>query len=347
MLLKTVEESQLPVFKDFKLKNNDQQQSFRITAALHSYDKITTSQTLISKSTKLETTYNRIHEIRMRFEILWRDAEIYYYQTSKEYPEQNKALKEGLIKQQLQLMRDFEFIANANIGDQTMTEQDIQRLHQIGAQTWSRYFDDRLGLSSIEKMALPTKKLRLPAQEYLLCNKPEHLINEHNINDIDASQKVRYNLGELYNLSIPLGTLTDEDKQQLNEYIVKTSSLLDDMPIMIKQHNAPQSLSAYHPALNESVYLVNSGNKKLSIAEHILGISYIFEALTSINNPQNRIETLSNAIATMHQLAIDKRIDKHIFKLFLSSGIYLTYAKQFLYEQQIDDVDINQYLDSL
>lgn len=345
MLLKAVEESQLPVFNDFKLKNNDQQQSFRITAALHSYDKLTTTQTLVSKSTKLETTYNRIHEIRMRFEILWRDAEIYYYQTSKDHPEQNKSLKEGLIKQQLQLMRDFEFVANTNIGDQTMTEQDIQRLHQIGTQTWLRYFDDRLGLSSIEKMALSTQKQRLPAQEYLLSNKPEHVIQQHSKNESPETSTLRCNLGELYNLSIPLGTLTEEDKQQLNAYIVKTSSLLDDMPIMIKQHSVPQDLSAYHPALNDAVYLVNSGNKKLSIAEHILGITYIFEALTSINNPQHKIETMSNAIATMHQLAMDKRIDRHIFKLFLSSGIYLTYAKQFLYEQQIDEVDIQQYLD--
>jgi hypothetical protein len=345
MLLKAVEDSQLPVFKDFKLKNNDQQQSFRITAALHSYDKITTSQSLASKSTKLEATYNRIHEIRMRFEILWRDAEIYYYQTSRDNPEQNKSLKEGLIKQQLQLMRDFEFVANANIGDQAMKEQDIQRLHQIGSQTWLRYFDDRLGLSSLEKMTLSTQKQKLPAQEYLLSDKPEHLVPQQNKNELLAASPTCCNLGELYNLSIPVGTLTEEDKQQLNAYIVKTSSLLDDMPVMIKQHNVPQDLTTYHPALSDAVYLVNSGNKKLSIAEHILGITYIFESLTSINNPQHKIETISNAIAIMHQLVMDKRIDKHIFKLFLSSGIYLTYAKQFLYEQQIDEVDIQQYLD--
>ena len=345
MLLKAVEDSNSPIFKDFKLKNTDQQQSFRITAALHSYDKLTTTQTLVSKSTKLEAAYNRIHEIRMRFEILWRDAEIYYYQTSKDHPEQNKLLKEGLIKQQLQLMRDFEFVANANIGDKVTTEHDIHRLHQIGTQTWLRYFDDRLGLSSIEKMSLSTQKPKLPAQEYILCNKPEHLVQQLNKNESVAASTPRYNLGELYNLSIPLGTLTEEDKQQLNAFIIKTSSLLDDMPIMIKQHNVPQDLSNYHPALSDAVYLVNSGNKKLSIAEHILGITYIFEALTSVNNPQHKIETMSNAIAIMHQLAMDKRIDMHIFKLFLSSGIYLTYAKQFLYEQQIDEVDIQQYLD--
>ena len=344
-LIKAAEASEAPPFKDFKFTDKEKQQAFRITAALHSYDKLTTSQTVVSKSSKLEATYNRIHEIRMRFEILWRDAEINYYQESRDNPEQNKPLKEALIKQQLQLMRDFEFIANANIGDSPMTEQDIQRLHEIGAQTWLRYFDDRLGLSLIEKLNLSTNKQRLPAQEYILSDKPEHKNNNTNLSSERKTVEALYNIGELYNLSIPEGTLTAEDKQQLNEYILTTSSLLDDMPIMAEQESIPQDLSAYHPALSDAVYPVNSANKKLSIPENILGISYIFEALTSINNPQQKIETLSSALNTMHQLAVDKRIDMQLFKLFLGSGIYMKFAKKFLYSQQIDQVDIRQYLD--
>ena len=34
----------------------------------------------MDKATKLETIYNRIHEIRTRFEVLWRDVEIAYYE---------------------------------------------------------------------------------------------------------------------------------------------------------------------------------------------------------------------------------------------------------------------------
>ena len=40
----------------------------------------------------------------------------------------------------------------------------------------------------------------------------------------------------------------------------------------------------------------------------------------------------------------DDHIDPEVFKLFLTSGVYLQYAKTYLLEDQIDEVDISQYL---
>ncbi len=56
--------------------NADDREAFRLAAWLHDCGKITTPEHIIDKATKLETLYNRIHEIRTRFEVLYRDAEI-------------------------------------------------------------------------------------------------------------------------------------------------------------------------------------------------------------------------------------------------------------------------------
>ena len=40
--------------------------------------RVTTPEYVVDKATKLETIYNRVHEIRLRFEVLRRDAEIDY-----------------------------------------------------------------------------------------------------------------------------------------------------------------------------------------------------------------------------------------------------------------------------
>ena len=40
----------------------------------------------------------------------------------------------------------------------------------------------------------------------------------------------------------------------------------------------------------------------------------------------------------------DNHIDSNLFDLFLSSGIYLEYAKKFLLPEQIDEVNIEDYL---
>ena len=40
----------------------------------------------------------------------------------------------------------------------------------------------------------------------------------------------------------------------------------------------------------------------------------------------------------------DKHLDEDLFKLFLKSGLYKEYAQKMLKPEQIDDVDIEQYL---
>jgi hypothetical protein len=40
----------------------------------------------------------------------------------------------------------------------------------------------------------------------------------------------------------------------------------------------------------------------------------------------------------------DQHLDAELFKLFLTSGVYQTFAMEFLNPEQIDEVDIEQYL---
>ena len=65
-------------FQDFKL-NEEQWESLYIASWLHDCGKVTTPEYVVDKATKLETIYDRIHEIRMRVEVLKRDAEIRYW----------------------------------------------------------------------------------------------------------------------------------------------------------------------------------------------------------------------------------------------------------------------------
>lgn len=40
----------------------------------------------------------------------------------------------------------------------------------------------------------------------------------------------------------------------------------------------------------------------------------------------------------------DKHLDADLFKLMLTSGVYLDYAREFLPAEQIDEVNIEEYL---
>jgi hypothetical protein len=46
----------------------------------------------------------------------------------------------------------------------------------------------------------------------------------------------------------------------------------------------------------------------------------------------------------MSLMCKDQHIDPELFELFLEAGIYKQYAEQFLPPEQLDSIDITQYL---
>lgn len=350
MLVAAAEASDLPPFKNFKFENKEEHREFRIAAWLHDCGKITTPEHIVDKGTKLETIYNRIHEIRMRFEVLWRDVEIDYYQQLQQNPEQEKHLKADLTKQQLKLTQDFEFIAKSNVGCEFMKEEDIKYLEEISNITWLRYFDDRLGLSPIEELNLNPKKATLPATENLLSDKHEHIIKRHSIVEFDPKFNIKmdipihlYNLGELYNLSISRGTLTKEDRFKINQHVTSTIKMLEGLPFPPELAKVPRYASTHHETMIGTGYPRKLKAKDLSIPERVLVIADIYEALTAADRPYKKAKKISTAIDILYQMALNKHIDMEVFKLFLKSGIYLEYAVKYLDEKQIDNVNIEQY----
>ncbi|MDA8752683.1 transporter substrate-binding domain-containing protein, partial [Halieaceae bacterium] len=86
MLAKHASNSKTGPFAQFQLDTDEQWREYRIAAWLHDCGKITTPEHIVDKGSKLETIYNRVHEIRMRFEVLWRDAEIHYLKSLRDRP---------------------------------------------------------------------------------------------------------------------------------------------------------------------------------------------------------------------------------------------------------------------
>lgn len=63
------------VFRDFSL-SEAQWEELRVASWLHDCGKITSPEYVIDKATKLETICNRLHEVRTRFEVVKREAEV-------------------------------------------------------------------------------------------------------------------------------------------------------------------------------------------------------------------------------------------------------------------------------
>jgi HD-GYP domain-containing protein (c-di-GMP phosphodiesterase class II) len=339
-------------FRDFQL-TEDQWEEVHVASWLHDCGKVTTPEYVVDKATKLETIYDRIHEVRMRFEVLKRDAEISCLK-SIAAGEPAAAARDRLAAELKQLDDDFVFVAVCNEGGEFMAPEKVARLKTIAQRTWTRTLDDRIGIAHEEK----TRKDRvpapaLPAVEPLLADKPEHLFERRAQDHIPEDNKwgfrvqtpeLLYNRGELYNLSVARGTLSEEERYKINEHMIQTITMLSQLPFPKQLRNVPEIAGGHHEKMDGTGYPKRLKKEDMSPVARMMAIADIFEALTAADRPYKKGKTLSEAIKIMSFMKKDQHIDPELFDLFLRSGIYRQYAERFMNPEQIDEVNIAQYL---
>ncbi len=335
---------------DFSFKTDDEWREFRIGAWLHDCGKVTTPEYVVDKASKLETLYNRIHEIRMRFEVLLRDARINQLEAIVQGADATAALARYEARK-AQLADDFAFIAECNLGGEFMAPDKIKRLQCIAEETWQRHYDDQLGLVPAELKRYTEEPEALPATEKLLADKPHHIVPRTDKRSVDPKWGFKvevpenlYNHGEIYNLSIGRGTLTEEERFKINEHVMQSLIMLEQLPLPKNMKRVPEYAGTHHETLVGTGYPRKLTGTELSVPTRIMAIADIFEALTASDRPYKNAKTLSESIKTLAFFKKDKHIDPDLFDLLLTSGVYKRYADKYLLPEQIDEVDIGKFL---
>jgi len=354
MLAAAACDSKDPRFAGFSL-SAEEWEELHIAAWLHDCGKVTTPEYVVDKATKLETIYDRIHEIRMRFEVLKRDAEVEFWQELASGGAREQ-LQQQLDQKLAQLDDDFAFVATCNEGGEFMAPEKLQRLNEIASKTWQRTISDRIGISWEENL----RKQRvaepgLPVEEPLIADKQEHIFyrNSDEIIADDNPWKFKldtpehkYNKGELYNLSVARGTLAAEERFKINEHMVQTIIMLNQLPFPKHLRNVPAIAGGHHETMIGTGYPKKLQRDDMSLTARMMAIADIFEALTAADRPYKRAKSLSESLKIMSFMVKDQHIDPDLFELFLQSGVYFDYARRFLNDEQIDEVDVAAYLDS-
>ena len=339
-------------FAEFSL-TEDEWYELEVAAGLHDCGKVTTPEYIVDKATKLETIYNRIHEVRMRFEVAKRDAVITYLEGIVAGEEDADTLKARMDETLAQLDDDFAFIAECNVGGEFMAPEKVERMKAIGERTWVRTLDDTLGLSIDEMRRRNPDEPKPPVVEKLLADKAWHVI-PHEV-AVDTARydaegfkmkplENRYNLGEVSNLAIGRGTLTNEDRFKINDHIVQTIFMLKALPFPKNLSRVAEWAGGHHEKMDGTGYPKGLKRDDMSLPARIMAIADIFEALTAADRPYKKPKTLSESLKIMSFMVKDQHIDPDLWQLFLTSGIWKDYAGKYLRPDQVDEVDISKYM---
>ena len=354
MLTKAACETSAGPFADFDL-TQEEWYELHIGAWLHDCGKVTTPEYVVDKSTKLETITDRIHEVRMRFEVMKREAIISCQEKIIAGKGNEAELRQQLDARLAEIDDDFYFIAECNLGGEFMADDLVERVKSIAGQNWTQTLSDRAGVAHEElkrKQREPEKAL--PAAAPVLADRIDHVI-EHDavVHSADPDNPYgfrievpenKYNLGEIYNLCISRGTLTDEERFKINDHIVQTIVMLESLPFPKHLERVPEIAGGHHEKMDGTGYPKKLMGADMSIPARVMAIADVFEALTAADRPYKAPKMLSDSIKIMSFMVKDQHLDAELFKLFLTSGVYQDYADRYLLPSQLDEVDVNQYL---
>lgn len=110
--------------------NADQLNELKVAAWMHDCGKLTTPEYVVDKATKLETIFDRIHLLEVRYHALCLDAKIRYLEIDNPTQADRTAYQHTMKT----LAEELDFLKRMNQGGEFLSHDDHQRLNQIAKQ---------------------------------------------------------------------------------------------------------------------------------------------------------------------------------------------------------------------
>ncbi len=146
---------------------------------------------------------------------------------------------------------------------------------------------------------------------------------------------------EVRNININRGTLTDDEFTVMKDHAQVTWEMLSPLKFPKKYENVPLFAASHHERLNGRGYPNNLSENNIPIQARIIAVADVFEALLS-ERPYKKGKKVSEALKIIAYMTKDNELDKNVVDLLLDSGLYLSFARNIVKPDFLDDVDIKE-----
>lgn len=197
--------------------------------------------------------------------------------------------------------------------------------------------DERDGKAAAEAV-VQIKALDEEYQLLLEVNKGSEFLNDETIVRIKEIAERKWSADsrtypllsdeEVYNLCIRRGTLTEEERNIINNHVLVTHKMLSQLPFPKKLRHVADYAGAHHEKIDGTGYPLRLKGDQLSLQSRIIAIADVFEALTAEDRPYKKGKSLAEALEIMGRMAKDNHIDAQLYDLFIKEKVYEDYVKQ-------------------
>ncbi len=159
---------------------------------------------------------------------------------------------------------------------------------------------------------------------------------KHQVGGANEHSRPLLSKQELYNLSIPRGTLNSEERHEMENHVSITIRLLSSLPWPKELRDVTEYAGGHHENANGTGYPNHLTNKQMSVPAKILAIVDRFEGLSAPDRPYKREMSLSTVMRIMNAMNDDNELDEELYRIFLADKVYLDYARRHLPTHLID-----------
>ncbi len=206
------------------------------------------------------------------------------------------------------------------------------------------------GINSDEANRVYEEKVKVlkEAGEFICRhNNGGEFMNEENIHKIKNCAKLKWkdkqgviqpllNQDEIDNLCIVKGTLTEEERDIINNHIAATIKMLDTLPFPKHLQNVPEYAGGHHERVDGQGFPKGLMKDEMSVQARIMAIADVFEALTARDRPYKAPMKLSQAVSILKKMSETGHIDPDLFDVFIEQSVHITYANEHLLPEQND-----------
>jgi HD-GYP domain-containing protein (c-di-GMP phosphodiesterase class II) len=128
-------------------------------------------------------------------------------------------------------------------------------------------------------------------------------------------EEVRY-------LSIPKGSLSADERAQIESHVIHSFNFLLQIPWTKQIREIPRIVRAHHEKLNGTGYPYKLRSDEIPVQAKIMTICDIFDALSASDRPYKKAVAPERALSILEMSVKDQELDPELYKLFLDAGIF-------------------------
>lgn len=123
-------------------------------------------------------------------------------------------------------------------------------------------------------------------------------------------------------LSIPKGSLTDDERREIESHVTHTFNFLRRIPWPDELKNVPDIAAAHHEKLDGKGYPFGLADEEIPFPSKMMTVSDIYDALTAKDRPYKKAMPAERALSILEEEADSGHIDSDVVRVFIEADVY-------------------------